>query len=103
MPLTTKRPAAGISEVLVSATCCATGVSSHPFSYGKDEFTAMAVNRAVSSHPACHRGRLGTNGLLGWGRPWAVCIGVVIARHVMPAMMGSDMLNQPPNPECEAM
>ena len=26
----------------------------------------------------------------------------VIASHIMPAMMGSDMLNQPPNPECEA-
>ena len=25
-------------------------LSSHPFSYGRDEFTAMAVNRAVSSH-----------------------------------------------------
>ena len=28
----------------------ATGFSSHPFSYGERGFTAMAVNRAVSSH-----------------------------------------------------
>ena len=50
MPLTTKRPVAGISEVLVSATCCATGISSRPFRYGRLAFTAMAVNRAISSH-----------------------------------------------------
>ena len=31
-----------------------------------------------------------------------LCLGAVIASHIMPAMMGSDMLNQPPNPECEA-
>ena len=28
----------------------ATGVSSHPLSYGVGQFTAMAVKRAVSSH-----------------------------------------------------
>ena len=44
-------PLAGISGVGFSARGRATGVSSHPFSYGKGEFTAMAVNSPVSSHP----------------------------------------------------
>ena len=43
-------PLAGIPEVWVSARGVATGFYSHPFSYGEWGFTAMAVNRAVSSH-----------------------------------------------------
>ena len=41
---------AGIADVWDSAKDPATGVSSHSFSYGEWAFTAMAVNRAVSSH-----------------------------------------------------
>ena len=41
---------AGIPEVWVSAKGRATGFSSHPLSYDKGEFPAMAVIRAVSSH-----------------------------------------------------
>ena len=44
-------PLAGIPEVWLSAKGFATGFASHPFSYGEWGFTAMAVNRAVSSHP----------------------------------------------------
>ena len=44
-------PLAGIPEVWLSATGSATGFASRPFSYGEWGFTAMAVNRAVSSHP----------------------------------------------------
>ena len=43
-------PLAGIPEVWFSAKGLATGFSSRPFSYGERGFTAMAVNRAVSSH-----------------------------------------------------
>ena len=45
-------PLAGIPEVGLSARGSATGFSSHPFSYGEWGFTAMAVNRAVSSQAA---------------------------------------------------
>ena len=41
---------AGIADVWDSAKGSANGVYSHPFSYWEWEFTAMAVNRAVSSH-----------------------------------------------------
>ncbi len=43
-------PLARIPEVWLSARGFATGFASHPFSYGEWGFTAMAVNRAVSSH-----------------------------------------------------
>ena len=43
-------PLAGITEVWLSARGVATGFPSHPFSYGQGQLTAMAVNRAVSSH-----------------------------------------------------
>ena len=42
-------PLAGIPEVWLSTRGFATGFASHPFSYGEWGFTAMAVNRAVSS------------------------------------------------------
>ena len=42
---------AGIADVWDSAKDPAIGVSSRPFSYWEWGFTAMAVNRAVSSHP----------------------------------------------------
>ena len=45
----------------------ATGFSSHPFSYGEWGFTAMAVNRAVSSH----LDRVGLPGLAF--RTWRSC------------------------------
>ena len=41
---------AGTADVWDSAKGPATGVSSRPFSYWEWGFTAMAVNRAVSSH-----------------------------------------------------
>ena len=43
-------PLAGIPEEWLSARGSATGVSSRPVSYGEWGFTAMAGNRAVSSH-----------------------------------------------------
>ena len=42
---------AGIADVSDSAKGSATGFSSRPFSYGGWVFPAMAVNRAVYSHP----------------------------------------------------
>ena len=42
---------AGIPGIVWSATCRATGVSSRPVSYGRDEFTAMAVNRGCLQPP----------------------------------------------------
>ena len=48
---------AGIADVWDSAKDPAIGVSSRPFSYWEWGFTAMAVNRAISSHAA------------GWGCP----------------------------------
>ena len=50
-----ERWGAGIPKIVFSAKGRATGVSSHPISYEIEAFTAMAVNRAVSSHP----GRVG--------------------------------------------
>ena len=50
MEVRSYKPLAGISEVWLSAKGVATGFASHPFSYGEWGFTAMAVNRAVSSH-----------------------------------------------------
>ena len=41
---------AGIADVSDSARGSATGFPSHLLSYGARQFTAMAVNRAVSSH-----------------------------------------------------
>ena len=41
---------AGIPKVWLSAKGRATGLSSRPFIYGERGFTAMAVNRAISSH-----------------------------------------------------
>ena len=48
--LRSSTPLAGIPEVWDSAKGSAIGFSSHPFSYGEWGFTAMAGNRAVSSH-----------------------------------------------------
>ena len=48
-------PLAGISEVLVSATCCAAGVSSRPFSYGRLAFPAMRTVRGAA--PAALKNR----------------------------------------------
>ena len=58
-------PLAGIPGVGFSARGRATGVSSHPFSYEEWGFTAMAGNRAVSSHPRSTSGCFGTSGRVG--------------------------------------
>ena len=52
---------------MFSARRSATGVSSHPFSYGEWGFTAMAGNSPVSSHP----GRVRLPGLMF--RTWRSC------------------------------
>ena len=58
-------PLAGIPGVGFSARHRANGVSSHPLSYGEWAFTAMAGNRAVSSHPRSTSGCFGTSGRVG--------------------------------------
>ena len=55
------------------------------FSYGKDEFTAMAVNRAVSSHPRSTSGCFGTSGRVSdWPQDFGGQGGVVAGADSTP-------------------
>ena len=78
-------PLAGIPGVGFSARGRATGVSSHPFSYEEWAFTAMAGNRAVSSHPRSTSGCFGTSGRVSdWPQDFGGQGGVVAGADSTP-------------------